>query len=145
MLNEQELVPGFRDLAYCEDDDHRRTCLILGKAIYFGKKGEEELFQACREEADRHGYTLLESTTPRELLSSIFYVSPEEVSTMDEEDREDSEWILSLAKEYGWDTQLYRCDYIAYGAYSQEEITHMQAIRARLEYCGYKLRGIREA
>lgn len=89
---------------------------------------EDELINVANEEACGPGWTVYEKTTARQLLKLHHYISPEQLAEMDEDDREEADWIVKLAEEHGWDTDLYRADVtFGEGEYQTTPITELDA------------------
>lgn len=82
----------------------------------------------AQHDASRSGRTIFEETTPRELLEQ-FGFTPKECPTDECKD------ILELAKKYGWDTKIYRADYMnGEGEYTAEVISEYDAVLSYVDH-----------
>ena len=107
------------------------------RCSYGGKRherriySEKELLDLAEHEALLCGKTFYEEMTPRELLDNFLGVKKLEDISL--EDVQDEPWIFFYGLKYGWDTNLYRADFIARDEliYSPEKIDiHDAAIAA---------------
>ena len=80
----------------------RRRGQFYGRTVY-----EDDLRRAAANSND--GLIYFEQTTARELLNNELGLSPE---TLRNSDESDIAWHIALAEAYGWDTPLYRADYM---------------------------------
>ena len=90
-----------------------------------------------REAAANHnnGLSYYEQTTARELLDSLWYITPDTLDTPDAEDSEAAAWIVALADAHGWDTPLYRADYL--GKEGEYTASHIDELDALIAWCNH--------
>jgi len=99
-----------------------REALAAGKELYirhyYGLNHydifvtEASLRQYAIQYSNGNGLVYFLQTTARELLDDEVGVSPDILDELDAEDREEAAWIVALAETHGWDTPLYRADYM---------------------------------
>lgn len=78
---------------------------------------------------ERSGRTIFEAQTPRQLLD-MFGETPDS-----QEAREEYGWIFDLAEKHGWDTTIYRADYLlGEGAYQAVPVTAFDACVAAVTH-----------
>ena len=87
----------------------------------------------AEEDSESSGQTVFWRGTMRQMLKEYSSLSPDDEWT--EDDHEESDWIARIADEFGWDTILYRADYLfGEGEYTHRECTHLEAAIAELEH-----------
>jgi SPX domain protein involved in polyphosphate accumulation len=76
---------------------------------------------------------IYEQATPRELLKELADITPSDLEDLDQEDKEEWEDIIHLAKTTSWDTTHYRADFLTgCGVYSTKFISKYDAYVAYL-------------
>ena len=100
-----------------------------GKPFAWFAFEEEDLARKVQNTKNREGWTIFESATPRGLLEAKGK-TPETPGA--ESDHGD---IFELAKTHGWDTALYRADYLlGQGKYQTESVEKFEACFAAVKH-----------
>lgn len=85
---------------------------------------KEDFIRTVNSVHERSGKTIFEEVTPRQLLLSMAGATPE----AGDEVRDEYGWIFELAEKHGWDSKLFRADFLTgEGGYQTEPVTEFDA------------------
>ena len=154
----KELQNWFPETAVVFEQPKPKAPYVCYKMFHGRRTGQYENFHSLGGlasgwmERDNSGYTMYAETTPRQLLLEFANIAPEAAAAFIaddeewEEDREEVAQIVAMAERYGWDTTLYRADYLngtgdspVSDRYSPDAIDYESAVIAAWEHdapCG---------
>lgn len=100
-----------------------------GRARAWFAFGGADLARKVHASKRRDGWTIFETTSPRQLLEA-YGKTPESPDAAQEHVE-----LFKLAAAHGWDTKLYRADYLlGQGMYRSEPVAELNACLAAIEY-----------
>lgn len=95
----------------------------------------KDLIKYAEEDAEEKGLTIYEKTTARDLLADLMDLTPETAKRND-----NTEMFFNLADMCGWDTPIYRADYLLdEGQYTTKRIFKNDAYIAAIEKNGDRI------
>lgn len=120
----KELQNWFPETAVIFEQPKPKALYVCHKMFHGSRTKQYENFHSLGDlaggwlERDNSGYTMYDEKTPRQLLNDYACLSPEGVAAFmadedeSDEDREEVAQIVAMAEKHGWDTTLYRADYL---------------------------------